>query len=391
MPVADPLINFRTADELRVDAQAELDAENPILSGWDVYGLDTAYQDRPPVREIVHGVVSEGSLNIVYGAPGSLKSMLLADMCACVAGGTPWLQHLPDQVSAVAPLRVEQGAVLWIDYDNGRRRTHDRMAALGRAYGLPPDAPFHYASMALPWMDAGNRVQLLHLSRLIEKRSIRMLVVDNLGLISGSAEENTADMVDVMGNLRWLADDTGCAVNIIHHQRKDSPGDDGAPKADALRGHSSILGSLDFALHIQRPSKADHVLLTPTKTRDAIVFDQAGALFTYEHQPDTTTLHTARFWGYSVEGKAGRELNEINAYIFDVVGDTPGLNKGDLVEAVRARMTAEKGHAAAVNKVRDAVAALAQTGKIDARIAPKDGKRKNTEYLHFRPQTARNY
>ena len=381
-PDWETLPNFRTAEELAAEAAAQADADNPILAGWDVYGLDTAYQARPPVRELVHGIVSEGSLNIVYGAPGSLKSMLLADMCACIVSGTPWLGHMPDTSVNVQPLRVEQGAVLWIDYDNGRRRSHDRMAALGRAYGLPANAPMFYASMAMPWMNANDRVQLLHLSRLIEKRQIKAMVVDNLGLISGAAEENTADMVDVMRNLRWLADETNCAVTIIHHQRKTAAGDDGSPKAEALRGHGSILGSLDFALHVDRRD-GNQVILTPTKTRDAPVFEQAGALFTYEHELDSTIMHTARFFGYAVDGKATREMATIKAAVLDAAGDAPGMNQSELIAATQSRM-AGAGRSAGRAKIADAIRQLGEGNELDIRKMEKTREHPRVEFKHYR-------
>lgn len=373
--MTDVIPNFMTAEEV-------LDADNPILSGWDIFGLADAYEERAPLREIVQGVLAEASLNVVFGAPGSLKSMLLADMCACVAGGRPWLQWLPDFPAAIEPLRTEPGAVLWIDFDNGRRRTHDRFAAIGRAYGLPATAPINYASMPTPWMDASDRVQMLRLCRLIETRKITAMVVDNLGLVSGNAEENSADMSSVMGNLRWLADTTGCAITMIHHQRKSGSGDDSIRKGETLRGHSSIEASLDFALHVDR-REGNQVILTPTKTRDAIVFEQAGALFTYEHKPNSTIMHLARFYGYSVDGKADRELAQIKATVMDVVRDTPALNQGDLVNTVRDRMAAMNGKAPGINRVRGAIEQLTEAGKIEVRQAPRDGKRPREERLHY--------
>lgn len=359
-----------------------LDADNPILDNWELFGLATAYEERPPVKEIVRGVLSEASLNIVFGAPGSLKSMILADMCACIVSGRPWLEAMPDTIAPMDPLPTAQGAVLWVDFDNGRRRTHDRIGAVGRAYGLPADAPFRYTSMPDPWLNATKRIQLLHLTRLIEKQHITAVVFDNLGLIIGDAEENSADMAPVMGNLRWLADTTGAALTLIHHQRKSGSGDDSIRKGETLRGHSSIEASLDFALHVDRKD-GDQVLLTPTKTRDAVTFDQAGAMFTYEHKPNSTIMHTARFFGYSVDSAASRELAQIKATIADVVHSDPGLNQMALVTAVRDRMAGMAGKPAGINKVRDAIRQMCESGFIRTQQAPKTVNSPRTEYLHY--------
>jgi hypothetical protein len=371
----DALANFATADDL-------LDQDNPILEGWDIYGLATAYEERPPVREVVQGVLSEASLNIVFGAPGSLKSMMLADMCACIVAGRPWLESMPNQQAPLEPLRTERGAVLWVDFDNGRRRTHDRMSAIGHGHGLPVDAPLLYTSMPTPWINASKRLQLAHLTRLIERNRITAVVFDNLGLIIGDAEENSADMAPVMGNLRWLADTTGAAITLIHHQRKSGSTDDGIRKGETIRGHSSIEASLDFALHIER-KPGDQILLTPVKTRDAVIFEQAGALFTYQHKPDSTIMDAARFWGYSVDSAASRELAQIKATIKDVVQSTPGLNQKSLIDAVRDRFAGMGAKTPAISKIRAAITQLAESGTIVAQPSEKTADKPRIEYLHF--------
>jgi hypothetical protein len=367
--------NFATADDL-------LDQDNPILEGWQMFGLATAYEERPPVREIVRGILTEASLNIVFGAPGSLKSMILADMCACIVAGTPWLPAMPGQPLDMEPLTTAQGAVLWVDFDNGRRRTHDRMSAIGRGHNLAPSAPFHYVSMPDPWLNASKRIQLLHLTRLIERNHITAVVFDNLGLIIGDAEENSADMAPVMGNLRWLADTTGAALTLIHHQRKSGPSDDGIRKGETIRGHSSIEASLDFALHVDR-KPGDQVLLTPVKTRDAVIFEQAGALFTYQHKPDSNIMDAARFWGYSVDSAASRELAQIKATIKDVVQSTPGVNQGNLVTAVRDRFAGMGARTPGINKVRDAIRQSVESGAIETRKTAKQAAGTQDEILHF--------
>lgn len=356
---------FASADDLA-------DADNPILNNWEIFGLATAYEDRPPVTELVTGLFTEASLNIVFGAPGSLKSMLLLDLCACIAAGRPWLEPLPGYDVPQSPLPTVPGPVLWIDFDNAKRRTHDRVAAIARAYNLPPNAPLHYVSMPTPWLDAGNLPMMSHLARLIERHGIRFAVTDNLGLVTGDAEENSADMAQVMGNLRWLTDVSGAALTLIHHQRKSGSNDDSIRKGETLRGHSSIEAALDLALHVDR-KPGDQIIITPTKTRDAPAFETAGALFTYQHKPDSRIMHAARFYGYTVESKADKEMGEIKNYALDVVAEYPGMSRQDLVTAIRDRMAGSGAKVPGINKTRDALRQLAEIGRIEVRETPKDG------------------
>lgn len=65
-----------------------------LFRNWKLRSLADAYRPRPPLYYLVDGLLPAPSLSIVYGGPGSLKSMLLADLCVCVASGQPWLQPI---------------------------------------------------------------------------------------------------------------------------------------------------------------------------------------------------------------------------------------------------------------------------------------------------------
>jgi hypothetical protein len=92
---------------------------------WTIYTLADAYKLRPPLDFLVNDLIQVPTLALVYGPPGSLKSLLIADMQVCVAAGIPWLSPKdPRQDTARRTLRAP---TLWIDLDNGKRRTHERL------------------------------------------------------------------------------------------------------------------------------------------------------------------------------------------------------------------------------------------------------------------------
>lgn len=373
------------------DQVAKENAAGALYGKWQIFSMEDAYQDREPLKFLIDGLLPYPSLSIVYGGPGSLKSMLIADMAVCIAGGVPWLEQLPgDREQPGRTFRVERAGALWIDFDNGKRRTHTRIGALGRARNLPADIPVHYVSMPAPPMDASNREFIEELAKLIKYLSVKVVVVDNLGLITGDTEENSAAMAQVMGNLRWLCEETETAVIVIHHQRKSSAADKDARKGETLRGHSSIEASLDLALIVERKNGDDTITIIPTKVRDYKVVDLFGAKFTYQHKEGTRELETARFFAVSMETEAEREIRSIVDSAQRQIEDAgKALNQKDLTDAIRDHLAATQGKAPAINRVRGVLTAAVKDGRLRGFVGKK-GAANNAQYYDL-PTSNRHY
>jgi len=154
-------------------------------------------------------------------------------------------------------------------------------------------------------------------------------------------------MVDVMANLRWVADYTGAVLIVIHHARKGNPAGPGGREGDRLRGHSSIEASLDLALIAERSD--DDLTIRSTKTRDNPV-KPFVARWTYA-QDDAGALRTARFWHICTTAprvpeyaKIGGELAELlrermdapnQTQLVELIGDTYGASRNTALEAIR--------------------------------------------------------
>lgn len=326
---------------------------------WQIRTPKTARKERPPTEYIIDKFFSRGSLNVVYGAPGSLKSMLMADACACVVAGQDWL---PGATGKGAGVKVKQAPILWYDYDNGLRRTDERFNALIDAPGrnIPDDAPLYYVSMPEYAYFANDVERCLYMIDLAGKLQVEMIVIDNLGLITGDVEENSANMAQVMGALRILAERSQAAVVVIHHQRKG--GAQNSRAGDALRGHSSIEASLDLALHVVREPMSQEIVVRSTKTRGVDV-PQVTAQFNYRHREGTRDLATA--WFNGVAPVVG--TNPVRSTIMDVVGDFGQITKGRLVDEVCDRLGQD---APGINRVRNWVNELIAMGDLKSE---KDG------------------
>lgn len=345
-----------------------VDEPNAADTGWQVRTAADALQPHPPLEYLVDQLLPAPCLAIVYGGPGSLKSMVLADLAVCVAGGIRWLEPLDsDEAQPGATFATVQAPVLWIDFDNGARRTDIRIGALLRAHNLDASTPMHYVSMPTPHLDASKLQHIESLATLIKTGGYRLVIVDNLGLITGDTEENSAEMANVMGHLRRLSEETSAAILLIHHQRKSAMNGDanGVRKGESLRGHSSIEASLDLALLVERKPGEDKIAILPTKVRDFLAHDIIGAHFTYEHADGSRDLYLARFFSTAAVSKEEAAMLQLRNTITDVIREQPGISQKALVDEVRDRIAAYAGaKPVGVNRVRGTLKNMSDDGKL---------------------------
>jgi hypothetical protein len=273
-----------------------------------------------------------------------------------------------------------KSVVLIADFDNGKDRTEERIAALARARGLRADVALRYLSMPNPWLDASNEAQMQALENLIRKLGAKLLIVDNLCVVSGKVEENSAEMGTVMANWRRLAENLRIAIVIIHHQTKGN--NPVARAGNSLRGHSSIEASLDLALQVERDGQSNNVKINPTKVRGAEV-PTFSALFTYEHMQGADILEEARFFGYETMDVSGE--GSLEKIILDVLREHIEAygppNKNALAVKVQEVVDSKSSRKAPVgrNRIRDTIEVMVSEGKLCC------SKGKGTEKLFSLP------
>lgn len=329
---------------------------------WQAFTLQDAYLERPPAEYIAAGLFTLPSLNIVYGAPGTLKSFVLADLAVCVAAGQLWLPPAPWQPTGKG-IETKPAPIIWLDFDNGEMRTHERFGALARARDLPAITPIFYYSMPMPWLDATKPESITQMITRAKEKQTGLIVIDNLGLISGGADENSASMISIMSQLRQLAEGTGAAVVVIHHQRKGN-GFKGRA-GDTLRGHSSIEAAIDLGLLVEREEGSDTITMKSTKTRGQDVYPFSGA-FTYETNPNQPSqLWKAIFYGLPVIDTNSTAAIE-KAILEALAGES--MNQTEIVKAVKETCTAGE------NRIIDMIKRLQNTKKIKAAAGPHNSR-----------------
>ena len=267
---------------------------DPAQWNSQIYTTKDILKEIPKTEYLVSPALVLPSLNLFYGIPGSLKTNILIDLATCVALGCNWLTS-----EEFCGFKTEKSSVLWIDCDSGKNILHERLSAFLREHAKTEtqarQSNIYFMSFPVPTFSAVNESMIMAIVELVKRLECKLIILDNLGTISGGADENSFEMVKVMNNLRFISERTNASVNTIHHIAKN--GSDGHGRKTP-RGHSSIEAAVDSAFYIDRDGDSISVILT--KQRRSPI-DPFSALFEYEHFPKTKTLARASFIGSESE------------------------------------------------------------------------------------------
>ena len=340
--------------------------------GWQLWGAAKAFTPREPRKHYLARIIVERKLSVFYGQPGSLKSMLVMDALMAIALGKVWLPPLPNAGAGPRGVATVRAPVLWVDFDNGEDTSDERVEALLRGHGAEDPALtaryWFYVSMPKPWLSASSRDSVNELAELVKQHGIKVVAIDNLGTVSLGVDENTSAMTEVMSNLRWLAESTGAAVVVIHHERKGN-GTTGGKAGEALRGHSSINAALDLALLVEREGVSDVVTFRSTKTR-GIKVTSLTAHWTYDHKPGTEgELLRGRFYGGGTNDDAGDDAAVVRAIL--EAAETP-KNGTQLAAAVQKLLPS--GEVCGSNRIRALADKLASRGAVKVTSGARGAK-----------------
>ena len=220
-------------------------------SRWNFLSLDDV-ESLPPPRWLVPGVLTEGSLAAIYGAPESGKSFLAVDVSMAIAGGIDWHGR-----------QVERGGVLYIAAEGapglGKRFRAWKLdrCAQGRRFDL------HLMRDDLNLAaenDGGARAFAQAVAD--ELGPLRLVVIDTLNQTAAGADENSAkDMGRYIASMKLLRNATGATVVVVHHSGKDL--------GKGMRGSSALLGAMDTTVEVERATDGRSIKVAVKKQKDA--------------------------------------------------------------------------------------------------------------------------
>ena len=205
---------------------------------------------------VVKGVADRGQLVVVWGAPGSGKSFNMIELLMYVGSGVRWRGR-----------RVKRGVVIYVCAESTRAHIENRIAALIRERPDLAAADVLVVPLALDLLHekSGDVDRVIAAAKALagERGEVLAIAIDTLAVTFGGGDENGPDMGRYVANVKWIIQETGAAVFVVHHSGKD--------EAKGMRGHSALLGALDAELAIEGGGDGPRLLRTG-KVRDGDAF-----------------------------------------------------------------------------------------------------------------------
>ncbi len=273
----------------------DLKAKNPQLPPYLVHGV------------LFHGAPGRsGNTSILAGPPGVSKTWAMLQLVQAVATGTPWFGLETQQARAVVfELEMTEAEI------EPRCRALDELAGDGWRDHVALFSKDQIPGGQLDLCDPGV---LMTVVRLVKDLGVRLVVFDNLSHLHYLNENHSGEASRIMAALDRISVETGCAVLVIHHDRKGLEGVTKKQTGDSVRGSSviqarpgAVLGlSIDKGLRYLQFHKVRGI-----KAPDPVYLEEAedGHLEPTEAPADQRRVRVMRL--NIVEGVLGREWRTV--------------------------------------------------------------------------------
>ncbi|WP_157695086.1 AAA family ATPase [Nakamurella panacisegetis] len=260
--------------------------------------------DLPTPSPFIRSTLDLGTVALLAGYYGSLKSFIALDMFACAATGFAWNRR-----------EVEPGKVLYIAGE-GAYGLHQRLNAWEeyRQTEIPSEG-FQVLPEAV---NLGDDNAVREVADLITAERFRYVAVDTLAKCMPAMDENSArDMGIAVTNLyRLRAATVSGTVLAVHHTGKDR---------STIRGSSALEAGVDCVYKTE--GDASLVQLTRTKRKDgplddvhrlafqAVAGSESGVVVSQSGlglRPGTETLLSHFQSHFGATGASGTQLFEVS-------------------------------------------------------------------------------
>jgi archaellum biogenesis ATPase FlaH len=223
------------------------------------WGLHTASSLRLRAKELgatdylIKELLPARSIALLVGDSGLGKSPFVYQAGLCVATGLPFLGY-----------ETRKGRVLIVDFENGIADMGELADQLSRHLGLPmpPEDTLHFWTVNDCRERFGRERNTVF--DMIRDLKPALVIVDSLSSFRPEAEEKISLATNMLQEFRDVIRDTGTAVFLVHHRRKQPrKADEGAGPLESAnlrrwfedcRGSSSLINGSDIRLGVDEPA-----------------------------------------------------------------------------------------------------------------------------------------
>lgn len=205
-------------------------------------------------REIVYGLLHQGSKMVLGGGSKTQKTFVLIDLAISVSCGAPWLS-----------MKTSKGRVLYINFEIQECFFHeDRAEPIAEAKGVALTDDFDVWTLRGYCTDFA--VLLPEVEKQIRGKDYALIIIDPLYKGLGGRKENSNDeMADLLNQIEHLAVKTGAACVVAHHFSKGNQA--GKDSKDRMSGAGAIARDPD-AIVIMTPHEEDNAFTVETTLRN---------------------------------------------------------------------------------------------------------------------------
>lgn len=198
----------------------------------------TFYDDIPEEHHktwLIRDVFGSDEFSIVYGAPGSGKSVLMGDAAAHVAAGLPWFGR-----------KTQACAVLYVAAER-HKLVKRRLAAWRKHHGILSlpliilDGLFSFAT------DTSHGDEIVRIAEHVYQTTgvrVGWVIIDTKAQVMGGADENSSKDTSILNNNIARIQRIPAHVSIVDH----------TPQADPTRmkGNGGLAGAADGSFLVQK-------------------------------------------------------------------------------------------------------------------------------------------
>jgi KaiC/GvpD/RAD55 family RecA-like ATPase len=247
---------------------------------------------------IVKGVIEPGSMGAIYGARGAGKTFVALALLQAIAAGTPFAGN-----------RTRNSPVLYLALEGAPKAIERRFKALGQR---PELGDVFWQMVTAEQLD--DRSYRDQIAAFVKEFGVGIVIFDTLARLVGTRDENTAAGMNYVTAVARQIIGSKAAALFVAHVGKDAE--------RGIRGHSSIEGTLDVMLRIER-SGNDRVL-TFEKVKDG----DDGRTFSFRLEkvsfgfdPDGDEISSMRATGFepAERAKPQRRLSDQHRLALDAL------------------------------------------------------------------------